>query len=63
MRERGIEFVDGTAPGFAACVGACPTNEQAVKLARELQEKMLYEVAYPDQVLLLIGQSICRSFP
>ncbi len=42
MRERGIEFVDGTAPGFAACVGYCPTNELAVKLARELQEKNLY---------------------
>ncbi len=42
MRERGIEFVDGTAPGFAACVGYCPTNEIAVQLARELQEKNLY---------------------
>jgi acetyl-CoA synthase len=42
MRERGIEFVDGSAPGFAACVGACPTVEQAVKLARQLQEKRLY---------------------
>jgi acetyl-CoA synthase len=42
LRERGIEFVDGTAPGFAACVGACPTNEIAVKIARELQEKNLY---------------------
>ncbi len=42
MRERGIEFVDGTAPGFAACVGYCPTNDLAVKLARELQEKNLY---------------------
>ena len=42
MRERGIEFVDGTAPGFAACVGYCPTNESAVKIARELQEKNLY---------------------
>ena len=42
MRERGIEFVDGTAPGFAAIVGCCPTNEIAVKIARELQEKNLY---------------------
>ncbi len=42
MRERGIEFVDGTAPGFAACVGYCPTNEIAVKIARDLQEKNLY---------------------
>jgi len=42
MRERGIEFVDGTAPGFAAIVGACPTSEIAVRIARELQEKNLY---------------------
>ena len=42
MRERGIEFVDGSAPGFAAVVGAAPDNKSAVKLAQELQEKNLY---------------------
>ena len=42
LRKRGIEFVDGTAPGFAAIVGAAPTNEIAVRIARELQEKFLY---------------------
>ncbi|MBI5093461.1 MAG: CO dehydrogenase/CO-methylating acetyl-CoA synthase complex subunit beta [Candidatus Hydrogenedentes bacterium] len=42
MRERGIEFVDGTAPGFAAVVGAAPDSETAVRIARELQEKNLY---------------------
>ncbi len=42
LRERGIEFVDGTAPGFAACVGCCPSSEIAVRIARELQEKNLY---------------------
>lgn len=42
MRERGIEFVDGTAPGFAAITGAAPTNEIAVSIARSLQEKNLY---------------------
>ncbi len=42
MRERGLEFVDGTAPGFAAVTGAAPTNEIAVKIARELQEKNIY---------------------
>lgn len=42
MRERGIEFVDGTAPGFAAITGAAPSNEIAVKIAKELQEKNLY---------------------
>ena len=42
MRARGVEFVDGSAPGFAAVVGAAPDNETAVSLAREMQEKMLY---------------------
>ena len=42
IRERGIEFVDGSAPGFAAIVGAAPDVETAVKIARELQEKNLY---------------------
>ncbi|MHB9036244.1 MAG: acetyl-CoA decarbonylase/synthase complex subunit alpha/beta [Armatimonadota bacterium] len=42
IRERGIEFVDGSAPGFAAVVGAAPNKEIAVKIARELQEKNLY---------------------
>ncbi len=42
MRQRGVEFVDGSAPGFAAVVGAAPDNETAVKIARELQQKSLY---------------------
>ena len=39
LRMQGIKLVDGRMPGFAACVGALPTNEQAVELARSLQEK------------------------
>jgi len=42
LRKRGVEFVDGTAPGFAAVLGAAPTNEIAVKIAQELQQKNLY---------------------
>ena len=42
MRERGIEFVDGSAPGFAAITGAAPNSKIAVKIAKELQEKNLY---------------------
>ncbi|MFC2056519.1 CO dehydrogenase/CO-methylating acetyl-CoA synthase complex subunit beta, partial [Chloroflexota bacterium] len=42
LRKRGIEFVDGTAPGFAAILGAAPTTEIAVKIAQELQQKNLY---------------------
>lgn len=42
FRKRGIEFVDGSAPGFAAILGAPPDEEIAVQIARELQEKNLY---------------------
>ncbi|MFC2052087.1 acetyl-CoA decarbonylase/synthase complex subunit alpha/beta [Chloroflexota bacterium] len=42
LRKRGIEFVDGTAPGFAAILGAAPTNELAAKIAQELQQKNIY---------------------
>ena len=42
LRERGIQFVDGTAPGFAAVVGAAPDVETAVGIARKLQERCLY---------------------
>ena len=42
LRKRGVEFVDGTAPGFAAVVGAAPSPEVAAKIALELQEKNLY---------------------
>lgn len=42
LRKRGIEFVDGTAPGFAVILGAAPTPEIAKKIAQELQEKNLY---------------------
>ncbi len=42
FRKRGIEFVDGTAPGFAAILGAAPTNEIAAKIALELQQKNIY---------------------
>ncbi|MBN1757752.1 MAG: CO dehydrogenase/CO-methylating acetyl-CoA synthase complex subunit beta [Chitinispirillaceae bacterium] len=42
MRERGVEFVDGSAPGFAAIVGCAPDADTAVALARELQSKNLY---------------------
>jgi acetyl-CoA synthase len=42
LRKRGVEFVDGTAPGFAAVLGAAPNSEIAAKIAQELLEKSLY---------------------
>ncbi|UCF09757.1 MAG: CO dehydrogenase/CO-methylating acetyl-CoA synthase complex subunit beta [Candidatus Bipolaricaulota bacterium] len=41
LRTQGIKLVDGRMPGFAACVGALPTNEEAVDLARSLQERSI----------------------
>jgi len=42
LRERGIQFVDGSAPGFAAIVGAAPDVDTAVKIALKCQERSLY---------------------
>jgi len=42
LRKRGIEFVDGSAPGFAAVVGAASSPDAAAAIAKELQEKSIY---------------------
>ena len=42
LRKRGVEFVDGTAPGFAAVVGACPDPETAKMIVEDYQKKNLY---------------------
>jgi len=39
LREQGIKLVDGRMPGFAACVGALPSEDTAEQLARDLQER------------------------
>ncbi|MDY6851348.1 MAG: CO dehydrogenase/CO-methylating acetyl-CoA synthase complex subunit beta, partial [Thermodesulfobacteriota bacterium] len=42
FRKRGVEFVDGSAPGFAAIVGAAPSPEIAKDIAEEYQKRNLY---------------------
>jgi acetyl-CoA synthase len=42
FRKRGVEFVDGSAPGFAAIVGAAPTPEIAKDIVEDYQKKSLY---------------------
>jgi acetyl-CoA synthase len=42
LRKRGVEFVDGSAPGFAAIVGACPDPETAKMIVEDYQLKNLY---------------------
>jgi len=39
LRSWGIQLVDGRMPGFAAIVGAAKSNEVAVKIVRELQQR------------------------
>lgn len=49
QRNLGVELVDGRMPGFAAIIGAAPTDDIAVKIIRELQEKNI--------LIFLSGQS------
>ena len=42
FRKRGVEFVDGTAPGFAAIVGAAPDPAAAKMIVAEYQKRSLY---------------------
>ncbi|OGX19725.1 MAG: CO dehydrogenase/CO-methylating acetyl-CoA synthase complex subunit beta, partial [Omnitrophica WOR_2 bacterium RBG_13_44_8b] len=48
MRSLGIQLVDGRMPGFAAILGAAPTNKIAVDIIRELQER---------NILIFVGSS------
>jgi len=49
MRTLGIQLVDGRMPGFAAILGAAPSNELAVKIVRELQMR---------NILTFVGSSV-----
>jgi acetyl-CoA synthase len=42
FRKRGVEFVDGSAPGFAAIVGAAPTPDIAKEIIEEYQKRSIY---------------------
>jgi acetyl-CoA synthase len=42
FRKRGVEFVDGSAPGFAAIVGSAPDPETAKMIVEEYQRRSLY---------------------
>ncbi len=61
LRKRGVEFVDGTAPGFAAILGAAPDNETAVKIAQELQEKNLYVFMCADNNGKTMSEQLVES--
>ncbi len=53
LRSWGIQLVDGRMPGFAALVGAARSNEAAVAIVRELQQRNI--------LIFLCGNSNGRS--
>jgi acetyl-CoA synthase len=63
MRKRGIEFVDGSAPGFAAIVGAAPSPEIAKMIAEDYQKKNLYasRTLWPRHFRGSICPGICQQ--
>lgn len=61
MRKRGIEFVDGSAPGFAAIVGAAPDPETAKMIAEEYQRKNLYVFMCANQAGTTFTQQLLEA--
>lgn len=61
MRKRGIEFVDGSAPGFAAIVGAAPDPETAKMIAEEYQRKNLYVFMCANQAGTTFTQQLIEA--
>ena len=49
LRKRGVQFVDGSAPGFAAIVGAAPNPEIAKMIAEEYQKRSIYTFMCANQ--------------
>ncbi len=61
FRKRGVEFVDGTAPGFAAIVGAAPSPEIAKEIAEDYQKKNLYVFMCANQNGTTFSQQLIEA--
>jgi len=61
MRKRGVEFVDGTAPGFAAIVGAAPDPETAKMIAEEYQKRNLYVFMCANQAGTTFAEQLVQA--
>ncbi|MEL7562115.1 acetyl-CoA decarbonylase/synthase complex subunit alpha/beta [Dehalogenimonas sp. 4OHTPN] len=42
LRKRGVEFVDGSVPGFAAILGSAPDEKIAASIAADLQQRNFF---------------------
>ncbi|MEW6266910.1 MAG: acetyl-CoA decarbonylase/synthase complex subunit alpha/beta [Thermodesulfobacteriota bacterium] len=61
FRKRGVEFVDGTAPGFAAIVGAAPSPEIAKEIAEDYQKRNLYVFMCAHQAGTTFSQQLVEA--
>jgi acetyl-CoA synthase len=61
FRKRGVEFVDGSAPGFAAIVGAAPDPETAKLIVEEYQKRSLYIFCAANQNGTTVIQQLLQA--
>jgi acetyl-CoA synthase len=61
FRKRGVEFVDGSAPGFAAIVGAAPDPETAKLIVEEYQKRSLYIFLAAQQNNTSVAQQLLQA--
>ncbi|MFP4474755.1 MAG: acetyl-CoA decarbonylase/synthase complex subunit alpha/beta [Desulfatibacillaceae bacterium] len=61
MRKRGVEFVDGSAPGFAAIVGAAPDPETAKMIVEDYQRKNLYIFLAANQFGTTVAEQLIEA--
>ena len=61
LRKRGVEFVDGSAPGFAAIVGAAPNKEIAKEICEEYQRRNLYVFMAANQNGTTVTEQLCEA--
>ena len=61
FRKRGVEFVDGSAPGFAAIVGAAPDAATAKMIVEEYQKRSLYIFLAAQQNHTSVAQQLLEA--
>ncbi|MEJ5359199.1 MAG: acetyl-CoA decarbonylase/synthase complex subunit alpha/beta [Desulfobacterales bacterium] len=61
FRKRGVEFVDGSAPGFAAIVGAAPDPETAKMIVEEYQRRGLYVFLAANHNNTTVAQQLLQA--
>ncbi|MBI5843765.1 MAG: CO dehydrogenase/CO-methylating acetyl-CoA synthase complex subunit beta [Deltaproteobacteria bacterium] len=61
FRKRGVEFVDGSAPGFAAIVGAAPDPETAKLIVEDYQKKNLYIFLAANQNGTTVAEQLIQA--